>query len=476
MADTVTEHLFSRIRSGEALSAAEQLALVVRLAIPAILSQFATVFMNYIDAAMVGNLGAVEAAAVGIVGPTTWLFWGLGSAGITGYSVLASHRIGAKDFIDARKLLRQGLTVALFSGLVLAAAGLLICGGLPAFLGAKPDVQPLASLYFGIYTAAMPLLFVSYSAGSMLRASGNIKAPSMLNILMCVEDVIFNFFLIFPTREVEFLGVAFTAPGAGLGVAGAALGTVLAEAATMIPMVWLVCARSPVLAITGEKGRFLPEAHFFRSAFRIGIPVGCERTAMCVAQVLSTMIVAPLGTIAVAAHSLAITAEGLCYMPGYGVSEAATTLSGQCTGAKRPALGKRIAWISVATGMAIMTVMGAAMYVFAAPMMDVMTNDAEILELGARVLRIEAFAEPMFAAAIVCHGIFVGAGDTLAPCLMNLGSMWFVRLPLAWLLASTMGLPGVWIAMCGELFFRGAMFLIRLRSDRWQRTATQITP
>ena len=101
--------------------------------------------------------------------------------------------------------------------------------------------------------------------------------------------------------------------------------------------------------------------------------------------------------------------------------------------------------------------------------MGIMTPDAAVRELGARILRIEAFAEPMYAASIVAYGIFVGVGDTLVPSIMNLGSIWAVRLTLAAFLAPRYGLQGVWTAMCIELCFRGMIFLVRLYSRNWLR-------
>ena len=117
--------------------------------------------------------------------------------------------------------------------------------------------------------------------------------------------------------------------------------------------------------------------------------------------------------------------------------------------------------------MAIMSVMGVLMYFFATDIMSVITPVEEIKSLGAEVLRIEAFAEPMFAASIVAYGVFVGVGQTTLPAIMNFGSIWVVRVPLAWLLARSMGLRGVWTAMCIELIFRGTIFLIRLLFTRW---------
>ena len=181
------------------------------------------------------------------------------------------------------------------------------------------------------------------------------------------------------------------------------------------------------------------------------------------------MIVAPLGNIAIAANTFAITAESLCYMPGYGLGEAVTTLVGQSMGAGRKELCRSFARMTVSLGMLVMAVMGAVMFLFAPELMMLMTPVQEIVDLGASVLRIEAFAEPMFAASIVCYSVFVGAGDTLRPAAMNLCSMWLVRLTLAAWLAKDYGLRGVWTAMAIELTFRGIIFLWRMLRGNWMR-------
>ena len=183
---------------------------------------------------------------------------------------------------------------------------------------------------------------------------------------------------------------------------------------------------------------------------------------------VSTMIVAPLGTIAIAAHSLASTVESLCYMPGYGIAEAATTLVGQAVGAGQRLLTRSFAYMSVGLGIAVMTFMGLLMWIFAPELMGIMSPVEEIIGLGAEVLRIEAWAEPMFAAAIVANGVFVGAADTIIPAIMSLTSMWAVRLTMAAWLAPRYGLRGVWTAMAIELTFRGSIFLIRLARSSWQ--------
>jgi Na+-driven multidrug efflux pump len=195
--------------------------------------------------------------------------------------------------------------------------------------------------------------------------------------------------------------------------------------------------------------------------------MGLQHMLMGGAYVVSTMIVAPLGTIAIAAHSLAITVESLCYMPGYGIAEAATTLVGQGIGAGQKLLTRSFARMSVGLGIVVMTFMGIMMWIFAPELMSIMSPVEEVIAQGTQVLRIEAWAEPMFAAAIVANGVFIGAGDTMIPAAMSLCSMWFVRLTLAATLAPKFGLKGVWSAMAIELIFRGSIFLTRLFKGRW---------
>ena len=454
--------LLKMVQDGKPMTLGQQLRLTVELSIPAIISQISSILMQFIDASMVGSLGAGPSASIGLVSTTTWLFAGLSVACATGFYVQVSHLLGSKDTANARNVLRQSLVMSLIFSLAVCIIGCAISGPLPRWLGGEEAIRHDASMYFLIFILSLPALQLNMLASGMLRSSGNMVTPSLLNVLMCLLDVIFNFFLIFPSRTVTFLGLDFFVPGAGLGVTGAAIGTALASVIVAAMLLHSLCVKSPELNLVQEKGSFRPTWQCFRNAIGIALPMGCERVIMCGAQIMSTVIIAPLGTIAIAANSFAITVESLCYMPGHGVSNAATTLVGQSIGAGRRDLTWRFAHISVWMGIAVMTVMGVVMYMTAPAMMGIMTPDMAVQELGAGILRIEAFAEPMYAASIVVYGVFVGVGDTLVPSIMNLASIWAVRLTLAAALAPKFGLQGVWIAMCAELCFRGIIFLIRL--------------
>ena len=221
MATKQHQRLIDRIKTGEHMTLKQQLSLTVALSTPAILAQLSSIIMQYIDASMVGSLGAHDSAAIGLVSSSAWLFGGLLSAAAMGFTVQVAHHIGANGASNARSVLRQSLVTCLLFSITLAAIGAAISTPLPHWLGGSQEISGKASTYFLILSIFLPFLEIEFLAGGMLRSSGNMKVPGMLNILMCVLDVVFNFFLIFPTRDIVIAGHAIHMPGLGLGVTGA---------------------------------------------------------------------------------------------------------------------------------------------------------------------------------------------------------------------------------------------------------------
>ena len=456
------EQLSARMRQGETIPLRDTAGVVLMLSIPSILEQIVVTAMEYIDAAMVGHIGAEATAAIGIVSSSTWLLHGILVGLYNAFSIQIAQYLGADRQQDARGVLRQAMLFNLAAGLAAAAFGIGISGHLPGWLGADVSLQANASAYFAIWSAALPFTMAMGMYTSMLRASGDALTPGLISVLVCVLDVVFNFFLINPTRTLW----GITVWGAGLGVPGAALGTALATVVGGLLALCILLFREGPLCIR-KPGSWKITRACIRNLGKVGVPLAAERAALSSAQVLQVRIVSQLGTVAIAANSLGVSAEGLCYMAGYGIQGAAIALIGQAVGAHRKDMAKRFAWLCTLMGMGIMTLTGAGLFAFAPALMSIFTADAAVIALGARVLRIEAFAEPMFGASIVASGAMQGAGDSTACFVLNLVSMWGIRLTLAFLLASRFGLVGVWGAMCFELCVRGLLFLIRLARGKW---------
>lgn len=444
--------LLYKIRSGQPMTLGDKLRLIVGLSIPSILAQVTSVLMFFIDAAMVGHLGAEASASIGLVESTTWLMGSITNAASMGFSVQVAHYIGANDFRQARAAFRNGIVSTAVVSLSISLIGLLVYRQLPFWLGGNASIASDASMYFLIFALTVPFFQFSNLCGGMLKCSGNMHIPSIVSIAVCVLDVLFNYLFIYMAEW---------------GVVGAALGTSLAITCGAAVQGYYAVLRNAVLNLRQDGSAVRWLGGYVRNALKIGSPMALQSVFMNGAQIVSTMIVAPLGTIAIAANSFAITAESLCYMPGYGIGEAATTLVGQSRGAGRMDVCRSFAYLTVGIGMLVMAVMGLVMYVFAPEMMSVLTPVPDIHDMGVMCLRIEAFAEPMFAASIVVYSVCVGVGDTLRPVIINLISMWCVRLSMAAALAPRYGLRGVWIAMAVELTFRGLMYLIRLFRGRW---------
>lgn len=441
----------AEMREGKPLSFNEQVLLILKLALPAILAQISSIVMQYIDASMVGRLGAAGSASIGLVSSSTWLFGGVNMAIVTGFSVQVAQAIGANDEKHARNVMRQSYFVCVGLSVILAVLAALIAKPLPVILGGNADITADATKYFLVYGLSLPFVELTTLSGAMLQATGNMRVPSLLHVMMCFWDVVFNWLFIY---------------GLGLGVMGAALGTASAETLTAVFMMYFQLVKSPVLKLrAGEKTVF--ERGVLKRAAVISVPIAFEQVITTGAQVMSTRIIAPLGTVAIAANSFGVTAEALCYMPGYGISSAATTLIGQSIGAKRTDLTKRLGWMATVLGMSIMALTGAAMFAAAPFVLAILSTDADVVALATSCLRIELLAEPLFAASIVANGVFRGAGKTLAPSLINFISMWGIRVTLSLVLTKSMGLQGAWIAMAVQLSFLGIAFLVRLAGNSW---------
>lgn len=450
-----TEYLMESIRSGRTMARSEKLNLIVGLSIPSMLAQISTVLMFFIDASMVGHLGAEASASIGLIESTTWLVGSLLSAAATGFSVQVAHFIGANDFVKARQVFRHALICGLAFSVFLSLIGVGIHSHLPYWLGGGADIASASSGYFLIYSLVLPFVYLYHTSEMMLKSAGNMHTPSVMAVLVCICDVIFNYIFIYICK---------------LGVVGAAMGTALAYICISLPNLYLSACKNRMLNLRQDHVRFHWVKEYVQRACKISIPIAIQNILMSGAQIVSTMIVALLGNIAIAAHSFAITAESLCYMPGYGIGDAATTLVGQTHGAGRIDLCRNFAYMTVGLGMLVMALMGVIMYVFAPEMIGVLSPVEAIRQLGTTCLRIEAFAEPFFAASIVTYCVCVGAGDTFKPAAINLGTMWLVRLTLAYALSKSYGLEGVWIAMATELTFRGVLFLIRLFRGSWMKS------
>ena len=254
-----------------------------------------------------------------------------------------------------------------------------------------------AVIYIGWIFAGIPFIFLYNMVAAIMRALGDSKTPLYFLILTSALNIGLDLLFIVPFH---------------FGVLGAGMGTALACALVSLAMGWCCCVRNAQLRLRrGEAHAFRPE--ILKKAFRIGAPVAVQEIAMNGAMVASTMILAPLGAAAIAANSFAVTAESLCYMPGYGVGSAATTLVGRSVGAGDAVQARRYGNICTALGGALMGCTGLLMMIFCPFVFRLLTPVAEVRTLAAQALRIGLLAEPLFGVSIAAAGALRGAGELI---------------------------------------------------------------
>ena len=443
--------------------------LVIMLAWPSIIEQLLHTAVNYVDTAMVGSIGTHATAAIGVCTSTIFLLMGVMNATGLGFSVMVARKIGEGRTDEGKDIIRQAMLAVLIVGASLTLlVQLILAPGLPRWMGTAPDVQPTATLYFRIIGANYLLNTGMIMATNMLRCMGDTKTPLKFNILTNLINVAGNFLLIYPTRQLTVAGLSFTMPGAGWGVAGAASATILSQAFSAICLLSVLFTRKSPMQIS-LRDDYRPRPEILKQAFHLGLPSFLERAVISGGQIVSTALISGLGTAALAAHQLANSGESLCYMPIFGFSIAATTLVAQNLGAgDKERAFKQGAW-STWMSVGVMCTASAIMFALAPNIIDLFSNDGEVIALGARVLRIEAFAEPFFAIATVIAGVLRGAGDTRWPFYISLAGMWLMRVPIAFVLINLYGwgLEAIWVGMAVDLFVRGVLCLWRFYKRTW---------
>ncbi|NLJ73747.1 MAG: MATE family efflux transporter [Firmicutes bacterium] len=432
---------------------------VLLLAWPAIVENLLHTMVGIVDTAMVGRLGASSLAAVGLANQVFNISFTVFAALATGSTALVARHVGAQEPKKAGEIARQSLILGFFvSGSVMILL-LLSARGLLGFLFRRSEtvVLDMSAAYVRIVASALILNYFLIVINAILRGAGDTKTPMRITALVNLINIIGNFIFIYGVGPIP-----------AFGVAGAAIGTAVAQVCGGV-LALITLLKNETLGVRLSDS-FRPNLEIIQRIANIGVPAGIEQGIMRVGQLLYTMVVSSLGTVAYAAHQVALNAESLSFMPGAGFATASTTLVGQNLGAERPDHAEISGTIAKRLALLVMSSMGIVFFIIPRPLVRIFSNDPEVIELAAVCLRIVAVSQPALAVWMVLAGGLRGAGDTRAIMKMVTVGFLLVRLGLAYLLAIVLdyGLIGAWIAMGVDLFFRGFMINRRFKAGQWK--------
>ncbi|MBQ8162091.1 MAG: MATE family efflux transporter [Clostridia bacterium] len=435
---------------------------IFTLAWPTMLEQFMQTAVQYIDTAMVGTLGTAATAAVGATSTVNWMVGSTVSAIGVGFLALISQAWGAGQKERARAAAAQSVSVTLLVGLFMTFLTTLIAHQVPIWMQVDPSIRQMAGNYFLILYSPMLFRTSTIILGTVLRAAGDTKKPMQIGILVNVVNIVLNFFLIYPTRQLGTM----TVYGAGLGVEGAAWASAVAYAVGGV-LIFLALWRHKDISPRGHTLR--PDREILRGCMKVAMPNMLQRFGTSFGYVVFASMINTLGGTATAAHTIANTVESAFYIPGWGMQTAAATLAGYAYGANdRERIG-RLGRTFLPLEIALMVISGGLLFFFAPPLVSLFSQDPNVIQLGTTVLKMVAVSEPFYGVPIVVEGMMQGMGRTRLPLIYNLAGMWLIRILGTFICTQLLGygLISAWACMIGHNLLLFVLFGLTFITGKW---------
>lgn len=437
---------------------------VFDLAWPVIGENFLETMLGIVDTLMVAQLGTAAIAGVGTSLQVMFFIIAALSALSVGSNVLVAQAFGARKLADASRLARQTILWSVLLSVPLALLGFFFAAPVIGIFGVESDVAQIGVEYLQVTMATVVVIIVLFIGGGALRGVGDSQTPMRVTALANIVNIFLTYALIFGVAGLP-----------GMGAVGSAWGSFLSRLLAMALLLRVMWRGKQGVSIAGP-GSWLPDLQVAASVLRIGVPAALEQLLTSAAFTIMTMIVASLGTTALAAHRIAFNALSLSFLPGFGFGIAATALVGQSVGAQEPEEGA--AATSIASWWAVlwMAIMGAISFVFATPIMRLFSQDAEVVRLGVAAIRAVALAQPFWAMIFVQSGALRGLGNTTFPLRANTTGIW-LTMGLAWLAVTYFngGISHVWSAFLISSPLMAAFLWWRLRREvqTWRTAVTR---
>ena len=438
---------------------------IFTLAWPTMLEQLMQTAVQYVDTAMVGTLGTQATAAVGATTTVNWLIGSTISAVGIGFLAYISQACGAGAQDKAKRASAQAVLTVLVLGIFFTAVTLILSPFVPAWMQVDPTIHSLTGTYFFIVYSPMLLRTATIIFGTVLRAVGDTKTPMQAGLCVNLVNVILNALLIFPSGQMNLLGMTIHTYGAGLGVVGAALASAIAFAVGGV-IITVKLLRHPLISPIGISLK--PDPEVLRPCLQVALPNCMQRFATSFGYVVFASMINSLGDVATAAHSIANTVESAFYIPGYGMQTAAATLAGNAWGARDRTRIRDLTKMILAMEVALMILSGGLLFIFAPQMMGLFAKDKAVILLGATVLQMVAVSEPFYGVSIIIEGMMQGMGNTKLPLVINLAGMWGIRIVGTFICTQflDMGLVSAWACMIGHNLALFGAFLFLCWTER----------
>ncbi len=431
---------------------------IARVSWPIVIGMLSYTAMDVSDTLFVGWVGKNELAAVGLATTAIFLFSALFMGALHGTKVVSSQATGAGRHDEAKMAGWLGTFMALPMGLLVLATAL-FSASIFRVMGGPPAVQALACDYFGIRAVGTVFAYVTVAICDYFQGTGNTHTPMKINLVANAANVGLDLVLIFGLGPIP-----------AMGVEGAALATIIAQALGMLIAVVLFVGRAGVVR--------KPQWKLAKKLLRLGLPMGVRAALGVGAFAAFTALLARMGAEQLAAHQIALKIISISFLPGYGLSETATILTGQYVGARRFEAAHRAFRSALIVAVGVMGSCAVVFFAFGGELVRVFNTDPEVVRVGTRLLVVAAFFQVFDAVAMVATGALNGTGDTKFTMWIGVACSWFVLVPASYFFGVALhgGAVGAWLGMTCEIVVVAAIMLVRFTRSRWQDVAGDRCP
>ena len=439
---------------------------VWRLALPVILTNFMQSLVNVVDVFMVGRLGPIEIAAVGIGGVIRMVVLVMVLSVSAGAMSLVAQAKGARDPARMSFVTRQAISSGLLLSVLLTILGLLVARPLLVLAnsGGDPRAVELGASYLYVFFLGTPFLILNIVLNRLMQGAGDTVTPLLLTVSVNLLNILFNYIFMFGVGPVP-----------AYGIVGASLGTVISRGIGLAAGMWVIYSGRNVIKILA--GSYRPDWQTFADIFSIGVPSGIQgifrngSRLLIYGMVTSTEV----ATYGAAALTIGFQVESLAFMPVLGINVAATTLVGQALGRWQTAEARRHGDIAIVLGVVVMTILAAPIVIFAPTILRWFDPSAHpmVMQAGTAYMRINTVVLPATAVSMVANGALRGAGDSVPGMVTTMFTGLVVSLSLAWLFAFPLGYgsTGIWVALACASILNGVIMWIRWRGRAWPAVA-----
>lgn len=418
------------------------LSLIITMATPLMFNNIIRTIYNLTDGLYVAQLSSDAFAATAFITPVNAMFVSIGTGLSVAGTTLIARSLGAKDEDNAKKYASQNIILGFLLGFVVCSFGIITSKQTLIWMGASGEFLNLSLIYLQINYIGAFLDFIYLTHQSIMNATGNTRAITRINLISALVNVFLDPIFIFKT--VPFLNIQ----GFNMGIAGAAISTVIAKIVLFI-CAYIFIKRNSQFTFSLKQKLDITKV---KNLVQLGIPAALGNAGAALGFVMINSIVTQYGTNTIAAQAMVSRISDFTMQPQMGIGSALTPIVAQNLGAKKVKRIKEIVKIAMILIISLSAVTSLGLYIFRIPLLSLfMTNTAtqDLWNQAVEYLNYTAFIVFFMGLFQMFNGVFQGLGKTKYSMYMSIGRLWVIRLPFIYLFSQYTNLhaTGVWISM-----------------------------